>query len=236
MLKWHDEQLNLLLNANSEQDLFNILSIISRELGFDFCSYDITLSWPVTKQKIMRFNNYPPSWQQWYFQSKYEKIDPTVLHGKRSVLPIIWEDTDVETTRAFWKNARIHGLQTGWAQSCHGNKGISSLLNLGSSDNRITRRDLYAITSKLSWLVRAGHEVISTLLTENTRIKTYEELTARELDVLRWSVDGKTADETAKIMHITPRTVSFHLANILRKLNATNKTGASIKAVMLGIL
>ena len=37
-------------------------------------------------------------------------------------------------------------------------------------------------------------------------------------------------------MNITDRTVNFHISNTLKKLNATNKTAAAIKAAMFGIL
>ncbi|SMG00591.1 hypothetical protein BSIN_3723 [Burkholderia singularis] len=42
--------------------------------------------------------------------------------------------------------------------------------------------------------------------------------------------------EIGKIMFIDERTVKFHLVNTMRKLNASNKTEAAVKAAMLGLL
>jgi LuxR family quorum-sensing system transcriptional regulator SolR len=36
-------------------------------------------------------------------------------------------------------------------------------------------------------------------------------------------------------MHITERTANFHIANCIKKLNATNKTAAAVKAALLGL-
>ncbi|KVF75574.1 hypothetical protein WS75_14200 [Burkholderia sp. FL-7-2-10-S1-D7] len=62
------------------------------------------------------------------------------------------------------------------------------------------------------------------------------EMTARERESLQWSAAGKTYVEIGKIMHVDERTVKFHLVNAMRKLNATNKTEAAVKAAIPGRL
>ena len=61
-------------------------------------------------------------------------------------------------------------------------------------------------------------------------------LTDREIEVLRWTADGKTASEIADILNISERTANFHIANAITKLNAPNKTAAVVRAGMLGML
>jgi len=56
-------------------------------------------------------------------------------------------------------------------------------------------------------------------------------LTPRERDVLRWSAEGKTVEETAVILEISPHTVGEHLKNIRRKLGTQN--GAHTVAVAI---
>ena len=57
-------------------------------------------------------------------------------------------------------------------------------------------------------------------------------LTAREIDILRWTADGKIAEEIATILNLSARTVNYHLTNIMRQLGAPNKTAAVSKALM----
>lgn len=57
------------------------------------------------------------------------------------------------------------------------------------------------------------------------------DLSARELECLRWVSLGKTAWETSVIMGRSRRTVEFHLLNAVRKLSASNKIHAAVIAV-----
>ena len=61
-------------------------------------------------------------------------------------------------------------------------------------------------------------------------------LTDREVEILRWTIDGKTAWEVAQILKITERTVNFHLQNVMSKFGVHNKTHAAAIAMSFGLL
>jgi DNA-binding CsgD family transcriptional regulator len=61
-------------------------------------------------------------------------------------------------------------------------------------------------------------------------------LTPRELESLRWTMDGKTAWEVGSILGITERTAVLHLNNAMRKLGCVNKHQAVLKALRLGLI
>jgi LuxR family transcriptional regulator, regulator of acetate metabolism len=52
-------------------------------------------------------------------------------------------------------------------------------------------------------------------------------LTARELDVLKLMAAGKTNLEIARALVVTQGTAKFHVKNILRKMQASNRADAS---------
>jgi DNA-binding CsgD family transcriptional regulator len=56
-------------------------------------------------------------------------------------------------------------------------------------------------------------------------------LSKREIEVLSWLKEGKTSWEIARILRISERTVNFHVGNILKKLDANNRTHAVALAV-----
>ena len=58
-------------------------------------------------------------------------------------------------------------------------------------------------------------------------------LAPREIDVLQWSREGKTAWEISQILDISQRTVETHLLNIRKKLGVTTTTQALAKAMTL---
>ena len=61
-------------------------------------------------------------------------------------------------------------------------------------------------------------------------------LTARELEVMRWTMEGKTAWEVSVIINISEWTVKQHLSNVIEKLHCVNKHQAVAKAIRLGLL
>lgn len=61
-------------------------------------------------------------------------------------------------------------------------------------------------------------------------------LTARECDILRLLALGHSNSDLARMLHITPRTVRYHLSNIYRKLDVANRTQAVRRAQQLNLL
>jgi DNA-binding NarL/FixJ family response regulator len=61
-------------------------------------------------------------------------------------------------------------------------------------------------------------------------------LTKRELEILRLVAEGHTNGQMARMLWVTEQTVKFHLSNIYRKLDVSNRTEASRWAQRRGLL
>ncbi len=61
-------------------------------------------------------------------------------------------------------------------------------------------------------------------------------LTARELEILRHVAEGRSNGDIAKLLFISPKTVSVHVSNILGKLGAAGRTEAAAIARRRGLL
>jgi DNA-binding NarL/FixJ family response regulator len=64
----------------------------------------------------------------------------------------------------------------------------------------------------------------------------YEQLTNRELEVLRLAADGLTNREIAGRLVISEKTVKNHIANIFSKLNVNDRTQAILYALRQGLV
>jgi DNA-binding NarL/FixJ family response regulator len=73
------------------------------------------------------------------------------------------------------------------------------------------------------WSTKSGHLVL-------------EELTDREVEVLEQVAAGYRNREIAERLNVTPKTVEYHLTNILAKLGARCRTEAVVRAWQLGRL
>ena len=61
-------------------------------------------------------------------------------------------------------------------------------------------------------------------------------LTKRELEILKHVAEGHSNNAVARKLWVTEQTVKFHLSNIYRKLDVTNRTEASRWAQLNGLL
>lgn len=223
-------------SARGEEALFALIQREVLELGFENCAYGLKLPLNMTKPKVVMFNNYSHHWQQRYVDENYLAIDPIVNHGGRSTAPVVWSDDEISGDSAFWEEARSHGLQYGWAQASSNTQGIRGLLTLSRSNDPLSESELKKVGYRLVWLTQVAHQCMSDLISFRILPETVISLSVREKDVLRWTAEGKTSGEAARIMNISERTVNFHIANAMQKLNCVNKTVATVRAAVLGIL
>ena len=63
-----------------------------------------------------------------------------------------------------------------------------------------------------------------------------EGLTKREHEILILVAQGKANKEIARELHISVKTVEYHITNILGKLGAASRTEAVVKALEQGLL
>ncbi|QNM96575.1 autoinducer binding domain-containing protein [Chitinimonas koreensis] len=236
MSPWLEDQLHTLDTMQSPQALFDHLARSAAALGFDYCAYGLRMPLPLTALRIELISNYPRAWQSRYAACNYLGVDPTVQHGVRSPLPITWSDRVFADAAPLWEDARAYGLRHGWAQSSRDGSGLVGMLTLARSAEPIGPNELRDKGARLSTLATLAHAGMSRQLRDRVPPEREARLSGREIEVLRWTADGKTSGEIAQILGITERTVNFHIGSTLGKLNAANKTAAVVKAALLGLL
>jgi DNA-binding CsgD family transcriptional regulator len=237
MRGWQEDMLTALEDESlDEQSIFGRMERAAIAVGFEYCAYGLRVPIPVTKPQIVMLNNYPDAWRRRYQEAGYVQRDPTVLHGRRSQAPIVWSDALFAGTEDLWTEARAHGLRVGWAQSSLDGHGIGGMLTLARSRDDILPGELVANEVKMRWLVNMAHLALSRRMAPKVTGRPDSPLTPREVEILQWTADGKTAGEISDILHVSEHTVAFHMGNAMRKLDSSNKTAAVVKAAVLGLL
>jgi LuxR family transcriptional regulator, quorum-sensing system regulator SolR len=233
---WRDDRLDGLSSASDEKTLFDRLVHVVGELGFDQCSYGFRSPLPISDPKIMLFDNYTDYWRQRYGRMNYFAVDPTMKHGMSSLLPLEWSEGIFAQPRDFWEEARGQGLCHGWAQPCRGPAGTTGMLTVARSHQPLTERELQDYVPRLVWITQVLHVKMTELVIGKLVPDHEVQLSKREVEITRWTAEGKSAAEIAAILYLSESTVNFHIANVVRKLNAANKTAAAVRASMLGLL
>jgi LuxR family quorum-sensing system transcriptional regulator SolR len=239
MANWREECLDRLTRpGRSMEQVFAELAEIVRGIGFEHCSFAVrfpNFDSPA-KDAWSANSTYPMRWLDQYFSHDYLKIDPVINAALRSTVPIVWSDDLFKKQGAFWEEARAFGIQHGWTLAMHGRGSEIGLLSLARSSQALSSDELAETEAKLVWLAHMANGVVGSIVAQKHALKSMQELTARECEVLRWTAAGKTSGEIGMILGISTRTVNFHITTALMKLDAVNKTQAVVKALMLEMI
>lgn len=236
MRAWQEDLLLATDSPTCERQIFAKIQAAATALGFEHCAYGLRLPTPLSNPKILILNNYPESWQKRYTENGYLMVDPTVKHGRQSQKPLVWTESVFADARSMWEDARAHGLRFGWAQSSLDAVGVGGMLTLSRSSEALGMKELESQELKMRWLVNVAHIALSRAFTSKQQEFQYGKLTGREIEVLKWTADGKSAQDVADILNISKNTVDFHVKNAIVKLQSANKTAAVVRAAMLGML
>lgn len=205
-------------------------------LDFNFFSFVFHQSIPNSKLQTRVLNNYPVQWQRRYQEKEYSKIDPVLRLALRTRTLVKWSDNLFARSTTLWEEAKLAGLAVGLSQSGWSRGGAYTVLSLARSDSSLDSNaltDLQPYILLLSDVVTSrSQEIIDHMEPRANRTL----LTQREIEVLRWSVNGKKALELAAILGVTESTINFHLHNARRKLGFKTKFQAATYASKLGLL
>ncbi len=69
-----------------------------------------------------------------------------------------------------------------------------------------------------------------------TEMTAPRKLTKRELEVIRWTSQGKTSVEIGHILSLSDHTINAYLNNAIRKLDCVNRTQLVAKAIRLKLI
>ena len=236
MENWQEDLLSITADdAQSEQQVFRKIEIAAQALGFEHCAYGLSLPMPISNPKIVMLNNYSESWKQRYASAGYLHTDPTVLHARRTQAPLVWHNQAFAAVPKFWDEAQSFGLRVGWAQSSLDAVGVGGMLTLSRPADALSASELAVKQVKMRWLVHVAHLSLSRILTSQ-KAAQIPKLTTREVEVLKWTADGKTSGEISDLLAVSDATVNFHVKNAVTKLKTANKTAAVVRAAMLGML
>jgi LuxR family transcriptional regulator len=221
--------------ATSAEQAYDAVAAAARQLGFEWCAYGHQYPLPFTRSNCYLINNYAYRWRERYDEARYLGVDPTVRWARTSMKPFVWDDAFFAQAPQMWDEARAFGLRYGWGQASFAPNGAVGLVSLGRSNEPIGCLELRRKEPALRSLVNAAHEALSARI-DKTRLQLTGDLTKQEVEMLRWTADGKSAPQLAEIAELSVNTVEWHLKNAQGKLNAGSRAATVARATALGKL
>ena len=230
---WQIDFFTGLENAVDMQDVLDITLKTIKPFGFDFCGWRSKLPIPLSEHHYSILHSREDKFSLQVDSGSYDE-SPVRRYCSQNSEPISWcgtsDDPIFLQSPMLWEEYYSSGHYGGWAQSIIESKNVFSLL-FADSSNILPQKDLDQVDFKMQWVATA---VLSKM--NQFRLQPNVALTEREKEILRWTGDGKSASDIGQILSLSHSTVSFHMHNAMRKLNAPNKTAAVVKAIYLKLL
>ena len=201
------------------------MSSVLARFGFEFFSF---CALPRPRQQFddaVLAVRVPSEWVRVYSEQEYLHVDPALRHLRQTSFPFAWKDApyDPDTeprTAEMVRRVAEFGLSEGIVVPVHGPAGCEGGVWMGGR-----RLDVSARTKAMLHLVGLyAFEHVRRL--RQADAPSVRKLSERELEVLTWIAQGKTAWEIGEILGISSRTVNTHTQVAFQKLGAVNRTQA----------
>jgi len=227
------------LQARDREEFRDEVVRFGRALGFDTVTAVAVIDHGIGRSEFVVVDNTPQEFLGVFNDPRAMQRDPVMQHCKRQSLPIIW-DQGTYTSQGqgeLWEEQARFGYQTGIAMALHLPEGKHFMLGV-DRDRALPsdRHELTRVVADLQLFAVHALDAAMRVLVPNEASPEAPSLTPRELEALRWTMDGKTAWEVGSILGITERTAVLHLNNAMRKLGCVNKHQAVLKALRLGVI
>ena len=235
-----DSGFSSVLAAGTRDDFRTQVIRFSRTLGFNTVSAMAVVDRGVGRAVFAAIDNAPAGYSEAINDATSMRADPVMQHCRRNTVPIIWDQrtyTDLGLG-ALWEEQARFGYRTGIAMALHMPAGRHFALGV-ERDQPLPadRGELTRLVADLQlFAVHAQEAALRVLSPESSPSEDTPPLTPRELEALRWTMEGKTAWEVGRILGIAERTAVLHVQNAMHKLGFASKHQAVLKALRLGLI
>jgi len=227
------------MQARNRDEFRDEVVRFSQQLGFDTVAAITVIDRGVGKSDFVNIHNTPQAYLDAYVDDRNGKCDPVMQHCKRASVPIIWDQSTYvsQGQGAKWEHQASFGYRTGIAMALHMPEGRHFMLGV-DRDQPLPEdsQELQRLVADLQLFAVHAQDAALRLLVPPSEQPERPRLTPRELEALRWTMDGKTAWEVGAVLGISERTAVMHVNNAMHKLGCATKHQAVLKALRLGLI
>lgn len=245
-----------LLQARTPDEFRDEIVRTTRQMGFDTVSAMVVIDpeppaatapeqagdeRPVALQRseFVVIDNTPAAYRAVFDSSDLQQADPVMQYCKAYSIPIAWDQsTYVDAGRGpLWEEQARFGYRSGVALALHLPERHHFMLGIDRDGALpVDAGERQRLLSDIQVFTAYALDAAMRLLVPARQQPDRPSLTRREVEVLSWTMAGKTAWEVGRILGISERTAVLHIGNSMRKLDCRNKNQAVLKALRLGLI
>jgi DNA-binding CsgD family transcriptional regulator len=228
-----------LLQSRTREEFRQEVVRTAQRLGFDTVAAVTVVDHEAGHSEFIGIDNTPEAYKKTFNSANAQRRDPVMRHCKEASSPIVWtQDTYCSNDAGdLWEEQQVFGYRNGIALALHLPDRHHFMLGVDRhSALPDDPREVQRLVSDIQLFTVYALDAAMRVLVPRPLQPDRPGLTPREVEVLRWTMEGKTAWEVGKILSITERTAVLHIGNAMRKLDCANKHLAVLKALRLGLI
>jgi len=181
-------------------------------------------------------HGYDADWLVLCDDEEFRKMDPIPDRVMEFGALMTWQDaigwkSNTPQQREYFATMRQFGLIHGFGLPLYGRNGRDGYASFDFQQH-VDEVDPPSV-GLVRVLAQAAHQRISILVEHKYEGPTLSE---REAEVLIWTARGKSVNSIATILDISPDTVKTYSKRIYSKLEVSDRVGAVVKALKLGLV
>jgi DNA-binding CsgD family transcriptional regulator len=236
MIHRHCQEIGL---ATDRTALEARLVAAAQAMDFEIASAAVAVDRPGLPALFEMVGNTPQAFREASRDPGNVARDPVIGRLRRSGLPFVYDQATYTDAGAgdLWELQAPHGYRTGVAMALHLPGGQHFLLGMDRS--RPLPRDGESLNRLMADIcllaVHAQEAAVRVFLAEPAPAPRAR-LTPREIEILHWTKEGKSAWAVGQILALSEATVQTHLRNVRRKMGVSSKHQAILRAIALGLI
>jgi DNA-binding CsgD family transcriptional regulator len=228
------------LSQSTDVDQFESRLVeFANELGFGLVGAALVVDEPGSDAVFMALGNPPTEYAESSRSREDSLRDPVLARLKRTSVPFVYDQDTYVTAGAadLWETQAVYGYRTGVAVALHLPDFRHFILGLDRNDPlpggdaRLAR-----LMADLQLMAVHAQDAAVRLLTQAPAKPPSPRLSAREIEILRWTMEGKSAWAVGELLSISEHTVNYYLRRVFQKLEVSSKHQAVLRALALGLL
>lgn len=227
------------MQARNREEFRDEIVRFAGRLGFETVSAVTVIDQGLGRSEFINVDNTPQAYLDSYTDEIANRRDPVMQHCKKETVPIIWDQQTyvARGAAAKWEHQARFGYRTGIAMALHLPEGRHFMFGVDRDQPLPSDMlELQRMLADFQLFAVYAQDAAMRLLVPSELQPERPKLTPRELEALRWTMDGKTAWEVGALLGISERTAVLHVNNAMHKLGCATKHQAVLKALRLGLI
>jgi DNA-binding CsgD family transcriptional regulator len=223
--------------ADSRIGISSALARITHEFGFRyFMLVKVPAADEVLLARALVENNLPKEYVREFDRRRLLRKCPISPILSEFSLPLCWTLDDNPQANGICFPPELAELQreyemtTSVAMAMHSVDGNGFRMRIDGRRPRLTQVEL----NEIGMILLHAFSVFDRIRRADRGISG--PLTTRELEVVRWTAQGKTSAEIGRILTLSDHTINAYMTNAIKKLDCVNRTQLVAKALRLRLI